>query len=200
MKNKLFATGAIVLAITLGVAAQDKGGKGGGGKGGGRAPAGPGLTLTSPDIADGSVIDDKFTQKGGQKGPSPKLEWTNVPAGTMSFVLLMHDPDVSMGKKLDDVTHWMVFNIPGTATSLAGGIPADAKLPDGTIQIQNTGRSVGYMGPGAPAPGPYHHYTWELFALDTTLMLGPDATRPQITAAMDGHILGKGVLEGRFHQ
>ncbi|HEY4364304.1 MAG TPA: YbhB/YbcL family Raf kinase inhibitor-like protein [Bryobacteraceae bacterium] len=198
MKNKLFATGAVVLAITLGAAmAQDKGGKGGGK---GRGPGGPGLTLTSPDIQDGAVIEDKFTQKGGQKGPSPKLEWTNVPAGTMSFVLLMHDPDVSMGKKLDDVTHWMAFNIPGTAKGLDGGVPAEAKLPDGTIQIQNTGRGIGYMGPGAPAPGPYHHYTWELFALDTTLMLGPDATRAQVTAAMDGHILGKGVLEGRFHQ
>jgi len=197
MKNKLFTTGAVVLALALGAAmAQDKGGKGGG-KG---APKGPGLTLTSPDIADGSVIDDKFTQKGGQKGPSPKLEWANVPAGTQSFVLLMHDPDVSMGKKLDDVTHWMAFNIPGTAKGLDGGQSADAKLADGTIQIKNTGNNVGYMGPGAPAPGPYHHYTWELFAIDMTLPLGPDATRAQIMAAIDGHILGKGVLEGRFHQ
>ena len=56
------------------------------------------------------------------------------------------------------------------------------------------------MGPGAGAAGPYHHYTFELFALDTKLDLGPDATRDQVVAAMQGHILGKGVLATRFHR
>ena len=146
------------------------------------------------------MIDDKYTQKGGQKGPSPRLEWSNVPMGTQSFALLMHDPDVAMQKGLGDVTHWMAFNIPGTATGLPGGVPNEAKLPDGTIQIMNTGRNAGYMGPGAPAPGPYHHYTFILYALDEKLSLGPDATREQVEMAMNGHILAKGVLECRFHQ
>jgi hypothetical protein len=64
-------------------------------------------------------------------------------------------------------------------------------LSDGTIQGKNQGGVVGYRGPGAPAAGPQHHYTWELFALDTKLDLGPDATRPDGLKAMDGHILGK---------
>jgi phosphatidylethanolamine-binding protein (PEBP) family uncharacterized protein len=59
---------------------------------------------------------------------------------------------------------------------------------------------VGFMGPGAPAGGPYHHYTFELFALDTKLDLGPDATRAAVIDAIQGHILGKAVLEGRFHR
>jgi hypothetical protein len=155
--------------------------------------------LTSPDFEDGAVIPNKYTQ--ADPAPvSPKLEWKNVPAGTQSFVLLMHDPDVAMGRKTDDVTHWMAFNIPGTATELAGGQSADAKLADGTIQIGNTGNKVGFMGPGAPAPGPYHHYTFELMALDTKLELGPDAKRDQVIAAAQGHILGKGILVGRFHR
>jgi hypothetical protein len=194
--KKMIGAGAILLAFTPGLAlAQGPGG--GKGRGG---PKGPGLTLSSPDVADGAVIDDKYTQKGGQTAPSPKLEWSNVPMGTQSFALLLHDPDVAMNKKMDDVTHWMIFNIPGTATGLPGGVPADAKLPDGAIQIKNTGQRVGYMGPGAPAPGPYHHYTFILFALDTKLDLGPDATRADVEKAMDGHILGKGVLTVRFHQ
>ena len=52
----------------------------------------------------------------------------------------------------------------------------------------------------APAVGPHHHYTIELFALDTKLDLGPDATRADVLKAIDGHILGKGVLVGRFHR
>jgi Raf kinase inhibitor-like YbhB/YbcL family protein len=196
MFKKTISAGAVLLAFAAGaMLAQDKGGKGGG-----KAPAGPGLTLTSPDIQDGGIIADKFTAKAGPAAVSPKLEWTNVPAGTQSFVLLFHDPDVALQKKLDDVTHWMVFNIPGTAKELPGGIGADPKLPDGTIQVKNTRNAVGYMGPGAPAAGPYHHYTFELFALDTKLDLTPDATRADVTKAMDGHILAKAVLAGRFHQ
>lgn len=196
--TRTFAIGAVLLTAGLG-SAFAQGGGGGGARGAGRGPQGPGLTLTSPDFEDGGVIPDKYTQNSPNP-VSPKLEWSHVPPGTQSFVLLMHDPDVAMGKKTDDVTHWMAFNIPGTATELAQGQPADAKLPDGEIQIVNTGRKVGFMGSGAPAAGPYHHYTWELFALDTKLDLGPDATRQQVVDAMQGHILGKGVLVDRFHR
>ena len=56
------------------------------------------------------------------------------------------------------------------------------------------------MGPGAPPPGPHHHYTFELFALDTKLDLGADATRADVLKAMQGHIVQKAVLVGRFHR
>lgn len=101
---------------------------------------------------------------------------------------------------MDDVLHWMAFNIPGTATGLPEGVPADAKLSDGTIQAKNLRGAVGYMGMGAGAAGPYHHYTFQVFALDTMLQLGPDATRADVVKAMEGHILGVGVLVGRFHR
>lgn len=165
----------------------------------GRGPQGPGLTLTSPDFPDGGVIPTRFTQ-ADQKPVSPELDWTNVPQGTASFVLILHDPDTALQRKTDDVLHWMIFNIPGTAQKLAQGQSADAQLPDGTVQAKNTRGGVGFMGPGAPAAGPDHHYTFELFALDEKLDLGPDATRAQVLDAMQGHILGKGVLVGRFHR
>jgi Raf kinase inhibitor-like YbhB/YbcL family protein len=164
-----------------------------------KAPPGPGLTLTTTAFADGAEIPAKFTQSD-PKPVSPHLQWTNVPANTVTFALIMHDPDVAIQKKTDDVLHWLIFNIPGSAHELAEGVPSEAKLPDGTIQGKNQGNVVGYRGPGAPAAGPHHHYTWELFALDTKLDLGPDATRPDVLKAIDGHILGKGVLVGRFHR
>ena len=161
--------------------------------------AGPGLTLTSTAFEDGGVIPNRFTQSATNP-VSPKLEWTHVPEGTVSFVLILHDPDVARQKTTEDVLHWMAFNIPGTARGLPESVPAEAKLPDGTIQAKNSHGGTGYVGPGAPAAGPYHHYTFELFALDTKLDLGPDATRAEVLKAIDGHILGKGVLEGRFHR
>src|SRR5579871_1050885 len=197
MIKKVISASAMVLAFSAGVAlSQDKGGKGGG-----KGPQGPGLTLTSPDIEDGGIIADKYTSKAGAAAVSPKLQWDHAPMATQSFVLLFHDPDVALQKKTDDVTHWMVFNIPGDAKELPGGIsPTDAKLADGAIQIKNTANRVGYLGPGAGAAGPYHHYTFELFALDTKLDLTDSATRADVVNAMQGHILAKGVLAGRFHQ
>jgi hypothetical protein len=186
-KKTLYAVAVLALAVG-GALSQDKGK--------GKAPAPPGMALTSPDFEDGGIIPDKFTQVV-QNAPSPRLEWTNVPMNTQSFVLIMHDPDNALNKGTDDVLHWIMFNIPGTARSLAGGLPLDAKLPDGTIQAKGI-RSVGYMGPGNGAQNPYHHYTLELFALDDKLSLGPEATRAEIMKAMEGHTTGKAVLVGRF--
>src|SRR2546430_1387086 len=146
---------------------QGRGAGGGGqgrGGGGGRGPATPPLLMTTTAFEDGGVIPDKYTQKGGQMGPSPELKWSQVPMGTQSFVLLLHDPEPALNKSSKmDVTHWLVWNIPATSTGLPEGVMA-GELPDGTRQVSL--RSNGYMGPGAPA-GPYHHYTFELYALDT---------------------------------
>jgi Raf kinase inhibitor-like YbhB/YbcL family protein len=190
MKTIPLACGLVVL-LTGFVFAQQPGAK--------RAPAGPGLTITSPAFEDGGIIPDKFTQQVAAP-ISPKLEWAHAPAGTVSFVLLMRDPDTAPQKKVVDILHWLVLNIPGSAKELPEAVPADAKLADGSVQLKNFRGAVGYLGPGAGAAGPYHHYTWELFALDTKLDLTADATRADVLNAMDGHILGKGALMGRFHR
>jgi phosphatidylethanolamine-binding protein (PEBP) family uncharacterized protein len=76
----------------------------------------------------------------------------------------------------------------------------EATLADGTVQAKSLRGTPGYMGPGNAAINPYHHYTWELFALDTKLSLGPDASRADVMKAMEGHIIGKAVLNGRFRR
>jgi len=163
-------------------------------------PTGPGLTLTTTAFEDGGVIPNKYTMAAEGTAVSPKLTWDHVPDGTVSFALILHDPDTSLSKTTQEVLHWMIFNIPGTTRELPEGVPAQAKLSDGSIQALNLRKGIGYMGMGARAPGPYHHYTFELFALDTKLDLGPDATQVDVMKAMNGHILMKGVLVGRFHR
>ena len=164
-------------------------------------PAGPPPTpmgLTSSSFTDGGIIPDKYTQ--AVPAPvSPALAWTNTPAGTQSFALVVDDPDTALQRTTNEVLHWAAFNIPATATSLPEGVPNEASLPDGTVQPLNTGKKNGFMGPGARG-NVYHHYTFQLYALDTKLNLGPDTTRAQIMAAMDGHVLAKAVLVGRFHR
>jgi hypothetical protein len=178
-----------MLLLAGSAAAQEKGGK--------KGPGAPPMRLTTSAFADGTVIPDKYTQAG--QSVSPELTWTNTPPGTVTFAILFHDPDVALQRKLDDVTHWIAWNIPGTATKLDEGLK-EGTLPDGTVQGKNTRGANAYMGPGAPANGPDHHYTFELFALDTKLDLGPDASRADVMKAIDGHILGKAVFEGRFHR
>ncbi len=161
------------------------------------APRPTPMILTSSSFTDGGVIPDKYTQ-ASPSPVSPALAWENAPGGTQSFTLIMHDPDVAPRKGVEDVLHWMAFNIPASVHALPEGVPTEATLPDGTIQPNNLGGHPGFMGPGAR--GVYHHYTIELYALDTKLALGPDATRQQVLAAMDGHVIGKAAIEGRFHR
>jgi Raf kinase inhibitor-like YbhB/YbcL family protein len=169
----------------------------------GRGPQTPPLLMTSTAWEDGGVIPDKYTQAAGPTSPSPELKWSQVPMGTQSFVLLMHDPEpvLNKGSKMD-ITHWLIWNIPATATGLPENVP-QGDLPDGSRQVSLRGN--GYMGPGAP-PGPYHHYTFELYALDIKLDVPSGTpqqaadTRNAVVAAMDGHVLSKAVLVARFHR
>ena len=74
---------------------------------------------------------------------------TNVPAGVQSFTLILHDPDVALQRNTDDVLHWMIFNIPGTARELAEGVPANATLADGTVNAKNL-RGARFVVVGVP--------------------------------------------------
>lgn len=162
------------------------------------SPAPPSLfSLTSSGFPDGGVIPDTYS--AASSAPvSPPLAWTDVPPGTVSFALIAHDPDTAPQHRSGDFLHWLAFNIPGTARSLHEGVPGVAQLPDGTIQCKNSAGAVGFRPLGAR--GVYHHYTFELYALDTKLSLGPDATRADVLQAMDGHVLAKAAYEGRFHR
>jgi Raf kinase inhibitor-like YbhB/YbcL family protein len=110
--------------------------------------------------------------------------------------------EVVRNKTTDDQAHWVVWNIPATATGLPEGVPKGSQRPDGSYQVSATGPM--YRGPGASANGPYHHYTFELFALDTKLDVPPVAdafeTRAIVLKAMQGHILGKAVYGGLFRR
>ncbi len=172
---------------------------------GGAAPAAP-MILTVDGFPDGGDVPVKYSQAApgvaAGEGLSPAITWSNVPAGTQSLFLHMHDMDLARNKTSDDQAHWVVWNIPPTATGLTEGQPKGAKLPNGAFQVSATGAV--YRGPGAPANGPKHHYVFELFALDTTLDVQPTAdafeTRANVMKAIQGHILGKAVYGGLFRR
>ncbi len=174
----------------------------GGGGGGGAAM----FTLSTTAFADGGVIPVRFSQAAPGAAPgegtSPALTWANAPANTRSFVLHMHDMEVVRNRTTEDQLHWLVWNIPATATGLPEGLPRGATMPDGSRQTSATGPV--YRGPGAGANGPMHHYVFELYALDIALPVeaadDPFATRTKVMEAIQGHILGKAVYLGLFRR
>jgi Raf kinase inhibitor-like YbhB/YbcL family protein len=198
LTSRLFIVSAIAMIAATYLSAQERGGQRGG------APAAPPMTLTVSGFPDGGQIPVKFSQAAEGVAPgeglSPAMTWTNTPPGTQSFVLHMHDLDVARNKTTDDQAHWVVWNIPATATGLPEGVPKGAQLSDGSYQISATGQM--YRGPGAAATGPVHHYMFEIYALDTKLDVTPAAdafeTRANVMKAMQGHILGKAVYGGLF--
>jgi Raf kinase inhibitor-like YbhB/YbcL family protein len=194
---------ACMLAILSGallLSAQDAA------RGGLSAAPPPPMTLAIPGFPDGGQIPVKFSQAAPGAAPgegtSPGMRWANVPAGTQSFFLHMHDLDVARSKTTDDQAHWVLWNIPVTATGLPEGVPKGRELPDGSFQISATGPV--YRGPGAAATGPLHHYVFELYALDTKLDVKPSSdafeTRANVMKAIQGHILGKAVYGGLFRR
>jgi Raf kinase inhibitor-like YbhB/YbcL family protein len=160
----------------------------------------PPMRLTTQAFADGTVIPLKYTQASPDGAVSPGLNWSNVPAGTQSFVLWMHDVDLALNKTSEDNLHWLVWNIPGQDTSLAEKIPTGSQLTDGSYQLSYAGPN--YRGPGAPAAGPLHHYIFELYALDIKLDEKPGSTafdtKTNVFKLMQGHILGKAAYVGLF--
>lgn len=162
------------------------------------------FTLTSTDISAGGTIADRqvfngFGCNGGNV--SPALSWSNPPAGTKSFALLMHDPDAPTGSGW---WHWVVYNIPASLSSLPAGAGAGAGdpqkglLPAGAVQGRTDFGAPGYGGP-CPPPGKPHHYYLRLYALKVAKLDVPaDATAAFIGFTVRAHSLAKAELMGLY--
>ena len=82
-------------------------------------------------------------------------------------------------------------NIPPTTTSLAEGF---ASPPAGAFQTGVRGNS--YFGPRPPSG--VHHYTFQVFALDTKLNLKDGAKLAEVQGAMTEHVLASGAVQGTY--
>ncbi len=147
--------------------------------------------LSSPDIAPGGTIANKFVYKGfGCSGEnvSPSLSWTGAPAGTRSFALLVHDADAPTGGA--GWWHWLVYNIPAGATKLAQGAGAadGATLPAGSAQARTDFGSPGWGGPCPPL------YALKVEKLD----VAEGASASLIGYMANANALGKAKLLGLY--
>ena len=153
------------------------------------------FSLTSSFSPNGE-IDRRHTCEGADE--SPPLSWSDVPAGTKSLALIVDDPDAPDPKapKMTWV-HWVLYDIPPSATSLATGMKKSA-LPAGTREGLNDWNRTGYGGPCPPIGR--HRYFHKLYALDTVLPELGTPTKAELEDAMKGHILSKAELVGTYEK
>jgi Raf kinase inhibitor-like YbhB/YbcL family protein len=113
----------------------------------------------------------------------------------VSFALIVTDPDAP-GQTF---VHWVLYGLPAETRALPEALPGIGQLADGGRQGRNDFGDLGYGGP-CPPPGSPHHYVFTLYALDAKLNLPVGATRAQVEAAMQGHILASGELIGVYRR
>jgi Raf kinase inhibitor-like YbhB/YbcL family protein len=206
--RRILISAAVAAAACAIASAQGQGG--GAARGGARGPAAPRLVLTVTSSAwqDGGEVPMHNAFRGDNKSPDFEFHWmlgtneASAPENLKTYAVIFHDIENSTNKTTADTLHWAAFNIPGTAKELPAGLGA-GDLPDGTrngpgIASARPGGQPAYFGPGA-GPGPFHHYVFEFYALDTKLDLPANTTREDLMKAMDGHVIGKAAYVGRFH-
>ena len=208
VRQVLASAAAAAFSVSIASAQAPPAGQAPGAAGRGAAPpARVVLSVTSNAWPDGGEIPMKYSGRGENKSPDFEFHWTQAnapvaaPADLQTYAIVFRDMENSTNKGTTDTLHWTLFNIPGTAKGLAEGL-GKGDLPDGSRNgpgIANRGGNPGaYFGPGA-GPGPFHHYIFEFFALDTKLDVPATATRDELLKAMEGHVIGKAVYGGRFH-
>lgn len=146
------------------------------------------LQLTSDAFKDRQPIPVQYTCDGADQ--TPALHWSDPPAGTRSFALVIDDPDAPSGT----FRHWGVFDIPASARSIGGGQRA------GT-EVTNDFGKPGYGGPCPPKGHGPHHYHFKLFALNTDkLGLSSDAKVADVENAARQHAIAEGELVGTYER
>jgi len=149
------------------------------------------MKISSDAFAANETIPKKFTCDGPDA--SPKLTWSEPPAKTQSFALIMDDPDAPAGTWV----HWVLFDLPAETRELAEGVAKQEQLANGARQGRNDFGKIGYGGP-CPPPGNPHRYFFKLYALDAKLNLNAGVAKADLERAMYGHTLAHSDLIGRY--
>ena len=133
------------------------------------------------------------------------LSWADLPEGTQQLALICDDPIVvEIGMMEQPFVHWVMYNIPASASGLPAGLPSDATLEmdglEGAVNGLNGLRRPGYFGPRPPANGQLHAYHFRVYALDDALNLEPGLGKAELLDAMEGHVLATGMLMGHHER
>ena len=159
------------------------------------------MHLNSSSFEDYGKIPQRFTADGDNV--SPAMEWSDIPSGCKSLVLICEDIDAPK-KALQDLTftHWVVYNISPSITALHEGLEKKEEIHD-PLRIDqgvNSFGSTGYDGPKPPPGDLAHRYIFTLFALDIEDLGAGRADLKTIHETMKTHILKTAQITGRYER
>lgn len=147
------------------------------------------MTISSPAFENGTAIPSVYTCDG--TSVSPPLEWSDIPEGTQSLVLIMHDPDVPPYVRQDRRwDHWLVWNIDPTVTEFTEG--EKPAFPQGAT----TSDTEEYYPPCPPDAE--HRYFFTLYAVSAKIDLPQGSSRHALEEKMSGLIIAEAVLMGTY--
>jgi Raf kinase inhibitor-like YbhB/YbcL family protein len=149
------------------------------------------IKLTSKSFDDNGIIPSQHTCEG--KNQSPQLSWSNLPKGTKTVAIICDDPDAP---RKEPWVHWVIYNISIEDNELPENLGPFPAFPNGAYQGLNDYDKLGWGGP-CPPKGT-HRYFFRIYALDCVLEVETGLKKAQLLKAMEGHILGKGQLIGKY--
>ena len=152
------------------------------------------MKLNSSAFAAGDMIPARLTCDG--ENLSPPLEWSDVPDGTKSFVLLCEDPDAPTGLW----RHWAAYDLPADCISLAEGADSQAAQL-GFRRGRNDFHKIGYGGPCPPRDHGVHRYRFRVLAISTDHL--PVTARPscqEVENAAHNHLVAEAELVGLYER
>jgi len=146
------------------------------------------FAVTTNSFLDQGTLPTLYTCDG--KDVSPELDWSNTPAKTQAFAIIMNDPDAPNGNWY----HWVVYNLPKDSKQILEGAP----VPAGASMGKNSWDKLQYNGPCPPMGGPAHHYVFTVYALDSKLTLPAGADGKAVEDALKSHVVQKAVITGVY--
>lgn len=150
------------------------------------------MRLSSDAFIHEALIPSEYSCEG--EDFSPFLKWDNAPKDTKYFALTCVDPDAPMG----DWIHWIAWNIPADWKSLPKNINPNEQSQ--FTQGINSWGQTGYGGPCPPVGHGPHRYYFTIYALDEEISLDSSAQLDDLLQAVESHILGKGILMGKYER
>ena len=160
-----------------------------------------GFSLSSQSIKPGSTLTEAQVFKGfgcEGKNTSPALKWSGAPSGTKSYAVTVYDPDAPTGSGW---WHWVVYNIPASATELPEGAgAADGKaMPAGAVQGRTDFGTAGFGGACPPPGDKPHRYIFTVHALKTEKIDAPaDASAALVGFMINANRIGKASFEAKY--
>ena len=147
------------------------------------------FSISSGAFSQGDTIPVEYTCDGSDI--SPPLVFSEIPDSAKSIALIVDDPDAPGGTWV----HWVIYNMP-VGRELAKGVPIAGTLPDGSRQGTSDFGKAGYGGPCPPSGT--HRYYFKAYVLDIVLDIQSGASKAELENAMQGHVLAKAELIGKY--